>query len=115
MDRLRSRRSRQAHFLDGFGYPDGKFRFKPDWTKVPSRNNGAMGPWATHAGLPDHWEVIEAATDGASVPPCHEPGAQLPQFHLHRDADLARQGAAARGDDPSARRRALRASPTATG
>ena len=27
----------QAHYLDGFAYPDGKFRFKPDWTKVPVR------------------------------------------------------------------------------
>src|SRR3954447_23602252 len=26
---------RQAHFLDGFGYRGGKFRFRPDWTKVP--------------------------------------------------------------------------------
>ena len=22
---------RQAHYLDGFQWPDGKFRFKPDW------------------------------------------------------------------------------------
>ena len=25
-----------AHYLDGFDYPDGKFRFKPDWPNVPS-------------------------------------------------------------------------------
>ena len=24
-----------AHYLNGFAYPDGKFRFKPDWPKVP--------------------------------------------------------------------------------
>ena len=53
----------EAHFLNGFGYPDGKFRFKPDWTKVPSYNNGAMGPWASMPAFPDHWGVIEAATE----------------------------------------------------
>ncbi|GEO14463.1 molybdopterin-containing oxidoreductase family protein [Microvirga aerophila] len=52
----------QAHFLDGFGYPDGKFHFKPDWTKVPSYNNGPMGPWAEMPSLPDHWAVIEETT-----------------------------------------------------
>jgi anaerobic selenocysteine-containing dehydrogenase len=53
----------EAHFLKGFGYADGKFRFKPDWTGVPSYNNGPMGPWATMPSLPDHWGVIEAATE----------------------------------------------------
>jgi anaerobic selenocysteine-containing dehydrogenase len=24
----------QAHFLDGFGFPDGRFRFKPDWAAL---------------------------------------------------------------------------------
>jgi anaerobic selenocysteine-containing dehydrogenase len=48
-----------AHYLNGFAYPDGKFRFKPDWPNVP------FGRWhRTHAStpipqLPDHWEVIE--------------------------------------------------------
>ena len=26
-----------AHYVDGFAYPDGKFRFKPDWPAVPFR------------------------------------------------------------------------------
>jgi anaerobic selenocysteine-containing dehydrogenase len=51
-----------AHFLNGFGYPDGRFRFRPDWTRVPSSNNGPMGPWAEMPSLPDHWGVIEEAT-----------------------------------------------------
>ena len=45
----------RSHFLTGFGFPDGKFRFAPDWA--------AIGPH--HAGmpaLPDHW----AATDNAT-------------------------------------------------
>jgi anaerobic selenocysteine-containing dehydrogenase len=45
-----------AHFLDGFGHPDGKFHFKPDW---PS-----LGPHASGLPLfPDHVEVIDKATD----------------------------------------------------
>ncbi len=51
-----------AHYLKGFAYPGGKFRFKPDWTTIPSGNNGAMGPWRTLPALPDHWAVIEEAT-----------------------------------------------------
>jgi anaerobic selenocysteine-containing dehydrogenase len=50
-----------AHYLNGFAYPDGKFRFKPDWPKVP------FGRWhREHIArpmpvLPDHWDVIEEA------------------------------------------------------
>jgi anaerobic selenocysteine-containing dehydrogenase len=51
-----------AHYLDGFAYPDGKFRFKPDWPKVPfgrwHRYHEKPKPMPT---LPDHWEVIEEA------------------------------------------------------
>ena len=35
----------EAHFLDGFGFPDGKFRFKPDWTQTPLSNDGLRGAW----------------------------------------------------------------------
>ncbi len=41
-----------AHFLDGFPHPDGRFRFKPDWA--------AIGPY--HEGMPpiaDHWDVVD--------------------------------------------------------
>ncbi len=50
-----------AHYLNGFAYPDGKFRFKPDWPNVP------FGRWHRVVDLPaipefpDHWEVIEEA------------------------------------------------------
>jgi anaerobic selenocysteine-containing dehydrogenase len=53
----------QAHFLDGFGYKDGKFRFRPDWTGVANSNAGPAGPWATMPALPDHWAAIDGATD----------------------------------------------------
>jgi len=52
---------RKAHYLDGFAYSDGKFRFRPDWPKVPNKNDGVMGPWTDIPALPDHWDVIETA------------------------------------------------------
>jgi len=52
----------RAHFINGFGYRDGKFRFRPDWPKVPAANAGPMGPIDAVPGLPDHWEVLEEAT-----------------------------------------------------
>jgi anaerobic selenocysteine-containing dehydrogenase len=52
---------RTAHYLDGFAYPDGKFRFKPDWPNAPfSRWHRSAGP-SDLPLLPDHWEVIEEA------------------------------------------------------
>jgi anaerobic selenocysteine-containing dehydrogenase len=45
-----------SHFLDGFAWPDKKFRFKPDWK--------AMGPRGHEMPvLPDHFDVIDNATD----------------------------------------------------
>jgi anaerobic selenocysteine-containing dehydrogenase len=49
-----------AHYLKGFAYPDGKFRFKPDWPQVPFRRWHRNHP-ATIPALPDHWAVIEEA------------------------------------------------------
>ena len=46
---------RDSHFLNGFGHPDGKFRFAPDWA--------ALGP--NHAAmprLPDHFAAHDAAS-----------------------------------------------------
>ncbi len=50
-----------AHYVKGFGYPDGKFRFKPDWPKVPFRMSVHAGPIADMPKLPDHWTIIEEA------------------------------------------------------
>ncbi len=50
-----------AHYLDGFGYRDRKFRFKPDWQKVPNANDGPVGPYREMPALPDHWNVLEDA------------------------------------------------------
>ena len=50
-----------AHYVTGFAWPDGKFRFKPDWPKVPFRSPWHAGPVDEMPTLPDHWEVIEEA------------------------------------------------------
>jgi anaerobic selenocysteine-containing dehydrogenase len=50
-----------AHYVKGFAYPDGKFRFKPDWPKVPFRANIPSGPIGQMPKLPDHWTIIEEA------------------------------------------------------
>jgi len=52
-----------AHYVDGFGYGDGKFRFKPDWEKVPYPKDGMMGPWREMPRLPDHWAINEKADE----------------------------------------------------
>lgn len=45
----------RSHFLDGFGFPDQRFRFAPDWA--------ALGPHsAGMPRLPDHWAAIDGAT-----------------------------------------------------
>jgi len=50
-----------AHYLKGFAYPDGKFRFKPDWPQVPFRRAHRTVASEPIPALPDHWEVIEEA------------------------------------------------------
>jgi len=50
-----------AHYLNGFAYPDGKFRFKPDWPKVPFHRWHRTHAPAVMPTLPDHWNVIEEA------------------------------------------------------
>jgi anaerobic selenocysteine-containing dehydrogenase len=50
-----------AHYLDGFAYPDRKFRFKPDWPAVPFSRWHRTHDCATIPALPDHWEAIEEA------------------------------------------------------
>ncbi|MBX6322558.1 MAG: molybdopterin oxidoreductase family protein [Rhodospirillaceae bacterium] len=43
---------RAAHFLDGFGHPDGRFRFKPDWAALGA-DSARLPP------LPDHAPVYD--------------------------------------------------------
>lgn len=51
----------QAHFISGFGYRDGRFRFRPDWPNVPSGRARDWGQAGTVPRLPDYWPVNEAA------------------------------------------------------
>lgn len=50
-----------AHYARGFSWPDGKFRFKPDWPNVPFRSPCRAGPIERMPALPDHWTIIEEA------------------------------------------------------
>ncbi len=57
-----------AHFVQGFGHPDGKFRFKADWTGTPAPNRppkalGAFGPVLDLPEFPDHVDLIEVADE----------------------------------------------------
>jgi anaerobic selenocysteine-containing dehydrogenase len=52
---------RQSHYLDGFPWPDGKFRFKPDWEHVPFRSPYQSGPVAEMPRMPDYWASVEEA------------------------------------------------------
>jgi anaerobic selenocysteine-containing dehydrogenase len=46
----------KAHFIDGFPHKDGKFHFKADWSPWGGR-------WKEMPTLPDHFDVIDKATD----------------------------------------------------
>jgi anaerobic selenocysteine-containing dehydrogenase len=50
-----------SHFINGFAWNDGKFRFKPDWPNVPYSHPWTAGPVDKMPTLPDHWNVIEEA------------------------------------------------------
>ena len=52
-----------AHYLNGFAWPDKKFRFKPDWPNVPFRSPRRAGPVDAMPKLPDHWTVIEESDE----------------------------------------------------
>jgi len=50
-----------THYQNGFNWPDGRFRFSPDWTTVPYAHAGPMGPVEQLPKWPDHAALIEAA------------------------------------------------------
>lgn len=56
-----------AHFLKGFGHPDKKFRFSPQWVggnapnKPPRQMGVAFGPYDRLPKFPDHVDLIEVA------------------------------------------------------
>jgi anaerobic selenocysteine-containing dehydrogenase len=50
-----------AHYTNGFAWPGGKFRFKPDWPQLAIRQWRQSGPVDGMPELPDHWAAIEEA------------------------------------------------------
>lgn len=44
-----------SHFLDGFGHPDGKFRFRPDWSALGAQH-------AAMPTMPDHMAITDEAS-----------------------------------------------------
>ncbi len=53
-----------SHCLNGFGHPDGKFHFRPDWVKAAYLSpKGVFGPIGGMPEFPDHWNVHEEAND----------------------------------------------------
>ena len=53
----------EAHYLEGFAHPDGKFRFAPDWAAIRPHGFGPNGEAGEMPRLPDHWTVIEEANE----------------------------------------------------
>ncbi len=49
-----------AHYINGFAWPDGKYRFRADWPSVPFGGE-LSGKWRDMPGFPDHWNVNENA------------------------------------------------------
>ena len=50
-----------AHFRNGFGWPDGKFRFRPDWKNLPYPGVEFKPSDLEAPEFPDHWDVIKGA------------------------------------------------------
>ncbi|WP_062212224.1 molybdopterin-dependent oxidoreductase [Aureimonas sp. AU12] len=53
-----------AHYTNGFAWPDGKFRFRPDWAGMPAPNRppasmGLLGPVGELPVFPDQAALIE--------------------------------------------------------
>ncbi|MCP4072383.1 MAG: molybdopterin oxidoreductase family protein [Hyphomicrobiales bacterium] len=57
---------RESHYLDGFDWPDGKFRLKADWHNVPwgrpPKGLGLQGDMRDIPTFPDYWDKTEKAT-----------------------------------------------------
>ena len=52
----------ESHYLNGFAWPDGKFRFAPDWLEISTKAGSLAPDVSTMPPLPDHWAVTEEAT-----------------------------------------------------
>lgn len=52
-----------AHFINGFGHADQKFHFAPQWLNSALQEHGPTSIANSPPNLPDHWAVIEDATE----------------------------------------------------
>ncbi|WP_417513609.1 molybdopterin-containing oxidoreductase family protein [Minwuia sp.] len=52
-----------SHFLNGFGNPDGKFRFSPNWGEAAPQGFGPEGAPGSMPAFPDYWAREDKATD----------------------------------------------------
>lgn len=48
-----------SHFISGFATEDGKFHFKPDWSKFTVEGLGQLGPAGAIPEMPDYWDVVD--------------------------------------------------------
>ena len=69
-----------AHYVNGFNWPDGKFRFKPDWPNVPFRTPWQAGPVAEMPEVARPLGGDRGRRRRTSVPARDLAGAQLPQL-----------------------------------
>ncbi|MEL6290138.1 MAG: molybdopterin-dependent oxidoreductase, partial [Pseudomonadota bacterium] len=52
---------REAHYLDGFAWPEKKYRFRPDWSAEAAKNPATVKAEDPMPVFPDHWAVTEEA------------------------------------------------------
>ncbi len=87
-----------AHYQNGFSWPDGKFRFKPDWTGTlspnrPPQSMGPQGPYQTLPQWPDYFQSIEAApTKKHPFRLATSPAHNFLELDFCRNADIPSKG-----------------------
>ena len=89
------------HFLDGFGHPDGKFRFKPDW-------NGAGMADARLPALPDYAPINDTVDETYPFRLVTAPARQFLNTTFTETPGSQERESAADGAHPSRRLRAAR-------
>ena len=52
----------KSHYLDGFGFDDGKFRFFVDWEEFLPKGYVDQEVLQSMPNMPDHWDVLETGT-----------------------------------------------------
>ena len=108
-----------AHFINGFAHPDGKFRFRPDWTagraEQAAEKHGHSGPTIERLPeFPDHVDLIEVADAAHPFRLATSPARNFLNSTFAETPSLQSARGAAGTDDPSAGCRRTRHRQTAT-